>query len=64
VTLSNVNGKNRSVLSDAEGRFVFGNLRIGESYIVSVESKRYRFERQQVTIGDHAISLNMIANSQ
>ncbi len=64
VVLSGVNGKGRSVLSDAEGRFVFGHLTIGESYVVTVDSKRYRFAPQHVTIGDNAISLSMIANSQ
>lgn len=43
VTLTDVTGAIRTVLTNPFGKFRFDDVEVGRTYILSVESKRYRF---------------------
>ena len=54
VTLTDVTGANRTVLTNPFGKFRFDDVEVGRTYILSVESKRYQFinNTQVLTILD------------
>ena len=50
VSLTDQSGTTRTVITSAFGFYTFGNVLTGQTYIVRVTSKRFRFNAQQVQI--------------
>lgn len=61
VTVTNTMSSLRSAVTNPFGLFEFGNLSVGETYTVTVESKRYTFTPRTVSITDGVVDLDMIA---
>ncbi len=61
VTVTNTMSSLRSAVTNPFGLFEFGNLNVGETYTVTVESKRYTFTPRTVSITDGVVELDMIA---
>ena len=61
VTLIDAAGQSRSILSDGFGVYRFGNLQIGQTYTVSVESRRNTFAPLTVSVTDQLVNVDMIA---
>ncbi|MGE3465895.1 MAG: cohesin domain-containing protein, partial [Pyrinomonadaceae bacterium] len=61
VTVVDNAGNQRSVMTSSFGYFEINDLEMGETYIVSVSSRRYRFAPQTVSLSGSAISLDIIA---
>ncbi|HLM59848.1 MAG TPA: DUF2012 domain-containing protein, partial [Pyrinomonadaceae bacterium] len=52
VTLTDMQGESRTVLTGKGGRFRFTNVTAGETYILSVSSKRYTYAPQVITVNE------------
>lgn len=50
VTLTEADGSTRTVLTGNSGRYSFSNLAAGQTVVLTVRSKRYRFMSQAVTL--------------
>ena len=50
VTLTDTAGQTRSILSNGFGVYRFGNLQVGQTYTVRVESRRYAFTPLTVSV--------------
>ena len=61
VTLTSTTGEKRSVLSSSFGNFEFGSLATGETYTVTVNSKRFNFGPRTVSVVDAVTILDIIA---
>ncbi len=61
VTLTDTAGTSRSVVSNAFGVYRFGGVQIGQTYTVSVESRRYTFTPLTVSVTGQSLRLDMIA---
>lgn len=63
ITLIDTNGSARSAISNAFGYFRFDTVEAGQTYIVSVRSKRYQFSNptQSVVVADEITDLNFTA---
>lgn len=63
VTLTNANGVVRSILTNPFGNFRFDDVEAGQTYIISVKSKRYQFanETQVVFVSDEITGLDFNA---
>ena len=61
VTLTDMNGGARSVLTKKFGSFRFDDVAAGEIYILSVGSRRYTFQPQVVTATENVTNLEFIA---
>lgn len=61
VTLTDPRGVSRTALSSAFGYFHFDDVQAGETYVVSVTSKRFHFLPRVVNIMDELNELNLIA---
>ena len=61
VTLTDANGSRRTILSNGFGAFRFGGLDLGETYTISVASRRWRFTPLTVSVVDQAANVDMIA---
>ncbi len=53
ITLTDSQGVSRSVLTDSHGYFLFSDLTVGESVVINVSSRRYRFTPRLLTIYDN-----------
>ncbi len=61
VTVTDTQGNERSVNTSTLGYFQVSDLRVGETYVVTAASRRYRFAAQAVSITDgNAVELVMI----
>ncbi len=61
VTVTDTLGNRRSVMTSTLGYFQFADLKVGETYTVRAESRRFRFAAQSVSITDgNAVQLEMI----
>lgn len=60
VTVRDVLGNERSVLTNGFGYFQISGLEMGETYTVSATSRRYRFSPQAVSLSGSAVNLDMI----
>jgi uncharacterized delta-60 repeat protein len=49
VTLTNINGETRTILTNQFGYFRFSDLAVGELYVISVASKRFQFNQNSQT---------------
>ena len=61
VILTDANGNSRTVVTGSFGYFRFDAVPAGETYVVSVVSKRYQFAAQVVTINEELSELNFTA---
>lgn len=57
VTLTSSSGQAQTVLTSSFGYFRFDDIDVGSSVIVSVNSKRYEFPSQVITVGDEITDL-------
>ena len=62
VTLTSTTGSLRTAVTNPFGLFELGNLSVGETYTVTVESKRYTFTPRTVSMTDGIVDLDMIAD--
>ncbi len=61
VTMTDRGGETRSAQTNAFGYFRFDEVQAGETYIISVLSKRYEFAPQMVTVSEEISDLNFTA---
>lgn len=61
VILTDSQGGSRKAVSDDTGLFRFGGITVGETYTVSVNSKRYTFTPQAISPAEGLTRLNLIA---
>jgi len=61
VTLVSPRGERRTVRTSSFGYFRFMEVETGETYVISVASKRYRFEPRSVMVGDNIDDLRFTA---
>jgi hypothetical protein len=61
VTLADSLGNTRSALTGSFGYFSFDGVAAGQTYIISVKSKRFNFSPQVVTVVDDVTGLVFIA---
>lgn len=64
VSLTAPTGDTRTVLTNGFGYYRFDNLPAGETYIVTVSSKRYLFQPRVVNADDEVTDLDFIAEPQ
>ena len=61
VTMTDMAGTRRSARTGSFGYFGFRNVQAGESYIVSVASKRYQFATRIINVTDNIDDLELVA---
>ncbi len=61
VVLVNVDGVQRSAITNSFGYFVFDDVAVGASYLVNVRHKQYRFEQRVIDLTDNFSDLNFVA---
>lgn len=61
VFLTNAQGSKRVAISNGFGYYSFEGVTVGETYILSVVSKRYTFTPQGVNVNEELTALNLIA---
>ena len=61
VSLTDTNGVSRTIRTSSFGYYSFEDVEAGGTYIVSVQSKRFQFTPQVVSIGENIEELNFIA---
>lgn len=61
VTITDTNGQVRNAITGSFGMFQFGDLQVGQTYTISVASKRYTFAPQTVSVTGDAVSVDLIA---
>lgn len=57
VYLADNNGNTRTAKTNAFGYFRFDNVRSGESYVISIRAKSYRYDSRVVTVDDELTDL-------
>jgi hypothetical protein len=62
VTLTDVQGRTRSVLSNPMGYYIFNDVEVGQTYFVGVSAKRFRFNPMVVSVSGDLTELDLIAN--
>jgi CSLREA domain-containing protein len=64
VTLTDKHGNTLTKRTNTFGNFRFDEIPVGETYIISVDSKRFRFDpaSQVLTVSDELTDVNFIAN--
>ncbi len=61
ITLVNGTGNVRTSNTNSFGYFVFGDVPVGETYVVSVRHKNYAFEQRVINLGDDLTSVDFVA---
>ncbi len=61
VTLTDINGVSRTVLSSAFGFYSFGNVEAGQTYTLTVDGRRYTFTPVMVTATGNLVNVDLIA---
>lgn len=64
VVLTDINGFSRAARTSSLGYYRFDDVAVGETYILSVKSKRYGFAPQVVGVTDELSGLNFVAVEQ
>ena len=66
VSVTLPNGEIGTVLTDAFGYYLFENLPVGETYILSIAAKRYVFSNQPrvIFLGDDLTGADFVGNSE
>ncbi|MCA1608183.1 MAG: DUF2012 domain-containing protein, partial [Acidobacteria bacterium] len=60
VVLTDAVGNTRSALTNPVGYFRFDDVQAGETYILSVSSKRYRFSPRVVNVTDELADIDFM----
>ena len=60
VTFANAGGEIFTATSSQNGRFVVEGMVAGESYVVSIAAKRYRFTPQLMDLNDNLTDVNLV----
>lgn len=60
VMMTDTNGNTRSYRTGSFGYFVFENVEVGQTYVFQVQSKRFQFAPQVVTINEELTELNFV----
>lgn len=63
VTLARPDGTVRVALTNAFGSYLFDEVTVGETYLVTVEAKGYSFDPRTVTVADEVNGLDFIGQS-
>jgi hypothetical protein len=63
VFLTNQSGETRAAITDSSGYFRFDDVAGGETYVLTVVSKRYLFAPQVVSVTEELTELNFTAES-
>lgn len=61
VTLTDSTGQSRSMISNGFGVFRFGGLQVGQTYTITVASRRFVFTPLTVSVVDQLANIDMIA---
>ncbi|MBK8465224.1 MAG: proprotein convertase P-domain-containing protein [Chloracidobacterium sp.] len=61
VTLTDSAGQSRVVLSNGFGLYRFGNLQVGQTYTISVQSRNYSFTPLTISVTNQAVNADVIA---
>ncbi len=61
VILTGTNGISQTAKTTAFGYYRFDNVEVGETYVISVASKRFTFNSQIITVNDEIGNLDFIA---
>jgi hypothetical protein len=64
VTITDMNGESRSTLSSSLGYYKFEDVEVGQTYLVSVKTRRYRFQPMTVSVSDELTELDLIAEPE
>ena len=64
VVITNSDGTTRTAITNSFGYYRFNQVEVGQTYIVSVRSKQYRFDPQVLTVTDELTNLNFTALSK
>lgn len=64
VTITNMSGQSRTTISSSFGYYRFNDIEVGDIYIITVSSKRFRFSLQTrvVAVNEELFELDFIAN--
>lgn len=63
VTIADVSGASRSVVTGRNGEFSFADVETGQTYVVSVTSRRFSFEPQTVSVSDNVSGIHFVPTS-
>ncbi|MEZ5424204.1 MAG: carboxypeptidase-like regulatory domain-containing protein [Pyrinomonadaceae bacterium] len=63
VTLTSASGERRSERTSPFGYFTFKGVQAGETYVLTVASKRYSFTPRSLNVGDSIDDLRIVADS-
>ncbi len=61
VIMSDASGNTRTAKTTSFGYYYFDNVEVGQTYIVSINSRRYKFAPQVVSITEEVFGLNFTA---
>lgn len=61
VTMTNPNGTARTTITGTLGRFQFDDVESGQTYIISIGSRRFSFSPQAVSVNDNIADLQFVA---
>lgn len=63
LTLSNSRGESRSVITGPRGNYAFNNVPVGETYVMTIRSRRFQFANpaQVIAIVDNVSDLDFTA---
>lgn len=62
VKITDTNGESRTTLSTSLGYYRFYDVQVGQTYIITVDSKRYTFTPTAVTVGQDLTNVDLIAD--
>lgn len=62
VSMTGIDGTKRTVTTSSFGYYRFENAEAGGTYVISVESKRYRFSPRAIHVADALTDVNFVAN--
>jgi hypothetical protein len=61
ITLTDTTGASRTVLSNGFGQYQFGNVRVGETYTISVDPRMHTFTPVTVSVSGDLTGVDIIA---
>jgi hypothetical protein len=62
VIITDTNGEKRTTTSDASGLFRFSEVQVGQTYVITVKSRKLTFTPQAVSVWQELTNLTLIAN--
>ncbi len=61
ITIAGLNGEPRTARTGSFGYYRFDDVLAGETYLISVASKRYQFTSRTVSVGDELTDVDFVA---